>query len=70
MKRLTLRILGVPVLSLDVVDLDCYYEEEDEDAPAVGGGSGHNFTIATPWIDERYLPWEEEDKTFGFGGLP
>lgn len=69
-KRLTLRIFGIPVLSLEVVDLvSCYEEGEDEDDPAVGGGSSHNFTIATPWVDERYLPWEEEDKSFGFGGV-
>ena len=66
MRSFTLRVLGFPVLSVDVEEFS-YVAEEDEER-LVGGGSGHNFTIATPWVDERYLPWEEEGKAFGFGG--
>lgn len=65
MRRFTLRVLGFPVLSVDVTEF-MYVDEDDAESPAVGGGSGHNFTIATPWVDERYLPWEDED-SFGFG---
>ena len=65
MRRLTLRLLGVPVVSVDIEDL----EYVDEDAPAFGGGSAHDFTLADPFVDERYLPWDEEDsvRVFGFG---
>ena len=63
MRRYTLRLFGFPVLSVDLEDL----EYVDLDAPAVGGGSGHDFTLADPFVDERYLPWDDEDKVFGFG---
>lgn len=61
MRRVTLRVFGLPVLSVDFVEL----EFVDEDAPPFGGGSTHNFTLAEPFVDERYEPWEEEDR-FGF----
>jgi len=63
MRRFTLRVLGVPVLSVDVAEL-MYVEEEDVESPAVGGGSAHNFQLAEPFVDERYLPWDED--SFGF----
>lgn len=63
MTRLTIRLLGIPLLTFDLTQYEIV--EEDEDSPAVGGGSGHNFTIAAPYVDERYLPWDE-DRTFGF----
>jgi len=69
MKRFTLRVLGLPVLSVDVSEF-MYVDEEDVESPAVGGGSAHNFELAQQWVDERYLPWEEEDKGFGFGACP
>ena len=62
MKRFTLRVCGFPAVSLDIEDL----EYVDEDAPAFGGGSTHNFEMAEPFVDERFLPWEDEDK-FRFG---
>ena len=42
------------------------YEIVEEESPAIGGGSTHNFEMATPFVDERYLPWEDEDLHFGF----
>lgn len=62
MRRFTLRVLGFPVVCLDIEHL-VYV---DEDAPAVGGGSTHNFEMAEPFVDERFVPWEYED-SFGFG---
>lgn len=40
------------------------YELVEEDAPTHGGGSAHNFELAEQFVDERYLPWEED--RFGF----
>jgi hypothetical protein len=64
--RWTLRVLGFPVLSLDLVQLE--YVDQDEPTTDIGGGSAHNFTMATPYVDERYLPWDEDKAAFGFGG--
>lgn len=67
MTTLIVRLFGIPIISFDLVHFDLVGEgSDDEDAPAVGGGSGHNFTIATPFIDERYLPWDEDSAKFGF----
>lgn len=63
MTRLTLRVLGIPLVTFD---LESYEIVEEEESPAVGGGSAHDFTIATPFVDERYLPWEDDCKSFGF----
>lgn len=63
MTRLTVRLFGFPVLTFDLTRFEVF---EDAEEPAFGGGSGHNFTIAAPYVDERYLPWEE-DRYFGFG---
>ena len=60
MRRYTLRLLGFPVASIDIQQ----YEYVEEDAPTHGGGSTHNFEMAEPFVDERYLPWEED--RFGF----
>jgi hypothetical protein len=66
--RFTLRVLGFPILSVDMEQLELVYEDDES---SIGGGSGHNFTLAEPFVDERYLPWEDEDRAgFGFrGGL-
>lgn len=63
MTRLTLRVLGIPLVTFD---LETYDIVEEEESPAVGGGSAHDFTIATPFVDERYLPWDEGLTKFGF----
>ena len=66
MTRLTVRVFGLPVLSFDLNEYELV-EEEDEECPTVGGGSAHNFTLAAPFVDERYLPWDDEDSAaFGF----
>jgi hypothetical protein len=38
---------------------------EDQEEPAMGGGSGHNFErdLAPVSPDDRYAPWEDR---FGF----
>lgn len=68
MTRWVLRVLGLPVLSLDAIRYELEVEAAEE--PAVGGGSTHDFTLAQPFVDERYEPWEEDrKKQFGFGGF-
>lgn len=64
MTRFTVRIFGLPVVTLDVNEYELV--EEGEEAPAVGGGSAHDFTLALPFVDERYLPWDEDSTKFGF----
>lgn len=65
MRRYTLRLLGVPVLAVDV--WDCY-EEECEVEPSVGGGSSHNFERDyEPLSPTGHHEWEWDDKgRFGF----
>ena len=65
MRSFTVKVLGLPVFSVDVEEY-AYVSEEDVDSSAVGGGSAHNFQLADEWVDERYLPWEDEGKAFGF----
>jgi len=67
MTRWTLRIFGIPVLSLDA-QLFEYVGDEDE-SPAVGGGSAHNFERDfEPLSPTSHHEWEWEDKKrFGFG---
>ncbi len=66
MSRWEFRLFGLfPLLVVTRTELQ--YVEDEEESPAVGGGSCHNFTIASPWVDERYLPWEDEGRVFGFG---
>jgi hypothetical protein len=56
----------LPVLVVTRTELE-FVSDEVEDAPRVGGGSAHNFTIAPEFVDERYLPWDEDRTGFGFG---
>lgn len=66
MTRWTLRIFGIPVLQLDTH----HYELVDEDeSPAVGGGSAHNFERDyEPLSPTSHHEWEWEDRRgFGFG---
>ena len=60
----SLKLFGL--LPLLVVERTQYEFVEEEESPAIGGGSTHNFEMATPFVDERYLPWEDEDLHFGF----
>lgn len=60
-----LRLFGFPIFTVEQTHYQPLSEEEDEDTPAVGGGSAHNFSLAAPYVDERYEPWEE-DRTIGF----
>lgn len=61
MRRLTVRVLGIPVFCVDI----CDYEYVDESDGEIGGGSSHNFTMSGAFVDERFLPWDESDR-FGF----
>jgi hypothetical protein len=67
MVRFVLRVLGVPVLSLDTI----HYElvGDDDDTERIEGGSAHNFERDVNPLspDDRY-GWEYEDRSFGFGG--
>lgn len=66
MIRYVLRILGVPVLSLDTI----HYElEGDEEETTIHGGSWHDFDRdVTPITPEDRYDWSYEDsKRFGFG---
>jgi hypothetical protein len=67
MTRLTFRLFGFPIFSFDLQNFVLVeeVEEEQEDAPThIEGGSAHNFTLAPQYVDERYMPWEED--RFGF----
>lgn len=65
MVRLVLRVLGVPVLTLDTI----HYEIAGDEDGAVGGGSAHNFERDfDPLSPTQHHEWEWEDrKGFGFG---
>ena len=67
MVRYTLRLFGFPVLSLDTQRYEVVEEDEDE-SPAVGGGSAHNFERDfDPLSPTSHHEWEWEDKRKGFG---
>lgn len=67
MIRYVLRFRGLPIFTVDTI----HYEliEEDEESPAIGGGSAHNFERDTDPLspDDRY-DWPWEGKGFGFRG--
>jgi hypothetical protein len=72
MIRFVVRVLGVPVLSIDASRYD--YEtvsddEVDEDGGGAGGGSAHNFERDTsPLSPTAHHEWQwDERKHFGFG---
>lgn len=63
MVRFTLRLFGVPVLSVDRVR----FEFVEEESPAVGGGSSHNFERdCDPLSPTSHHEWEWEEEGFGF----
>lgn len=68
MVRYVLRVLGVPVLSLDTIHYDFEADAED-DAAGFGGGSCHNFERDfDPLSPTSHHEWDWEDKGgFGFG---
>ena len=64
MTRYTLRVFGIPVLSLDTQQFDY----GDEESPAFGGGSTHNFDRDfDPLSPTAHHEWEWEDNKKGFG---
>ena len=66
MTRYTLRVFGVPVLSLDTERFELV--DEVEDAAVIGGGSWHNFERDdNPLSPTSHHEWEWEDKGKGFG---
>jgi len=64
--RYVLRVLGVPVLSLDTIHYE--FEKDDKEAAVFGGGSSHNFERDfDPLSPTAHHEWEWEDKgRFGF----
>lgn len=67
MVRYTLRVFGIPVLSLDTQRFEMV-EEDEEDAPHIEGGSAHNFERDfEPLSPTSHHEWEWEDKKRGFG---
>lgn len=65
--RIVFRLLGFPVLTVDVMD-GVFVTEEDEEESAIGGGSCHNFERdVNPVAPEDRYQWEWDDKRrFGF----
>lgn len=67
MIRYTLRVFGIPVVSLDTQRFD-FVEEDDEGAAYMEGGSAHNFERDfEPLSPTSHHEWEWEDKKKGFG---
>lgn len=65
MIRYTLRVFGVPVLSLETASYDL---PEEEDASHIEGGSAHNFERDfDPLSPTSHHEWEWEDRKKGFG---
>jgi hypothetical protein len=63
--RFVLRLFGIPVLSLDMLELVAV-EEEDKDS-RIEAGSAHNFERDVfPLSPTQHHEWEWEDKK-GFG---
>lgn len=65
MTRYTLRVFGIPVLSLDTQQ----FETVDEEEPSyIEGGSAHNFERDLyPLSPTSHHEWEWEDKGKDFG---
>lgn len=66
MLTFTLRVFGIPVLSLDTHRWEL---EEEEESARIEGGSAHNFERDfEPLSPTSHHEWEWEDKKrFGFG---
>lgn len=65
MTRYTLRVFGIPVMSLDTVRFELV--EDESDATHIEGGSAHNFERDfDPLSPTSHHEWEWEDKK-GFG---
>lgn len=62
--RYTFRLFGVEIASLEVEE-DAY---EVDEVHTIGGGASHNFSFSGEFVDERFLPWDDEAavKRFGF----
>lgn len=66
--RFRVTLFGFEIFSLELVKTVGISLELDEDGEVVGGGAGHFERDPTPLSpDDRYAPWEEEWKGFGFG---
>ena len=65
MIRYTLRVFGIPVLSLDTQQFETV---DEEDPPYIEGGSAHNFERDPyPLSPTSHHEWEWEDKRKEFG---
>lgn len=64
MVRYTLRVFGLPILSLDTIHYEIVGEDDDS---RIEGGSAHNFERdVNPVTPEDRYNWEWEDRGFGF----
>lgn len=65
MVRYTLRVFGIPLLSVDSEE----YADVEEEPTQILGGPSHDFERdADPLSPTDHLEWEWEDKKgFGFG---
>lgn len=61
----TFRVFGIPVFTLERIQ---FALEDEDESPAVGGGSAHNFERDfDPLSPTSHHEWEWEDKKKGFG---
>lgn len=62
MTRYTLRVFGIPVVSLDTQRFE-YVQEDESGATHIEGGSAHNFERdGDPLSPTSHHEWEWEDK--------
>lgn len=64
--RLVLRLFGIPIWTLDVIQ--GVFTVEDDDDQTIEGGSAHNFERDVfPLSPTSHHEWEWEDRKKGFG---
>jgi hypothetical protein len=70
--RIVVRVFGIPVLTVDVMDGVFVSDVEDDECDTrIEGGSAHNFERdVNPVTPEDRYNWEWEDKRGGFGFRP
>lgn len=58
--RLEVRFFGFPVFSVELKE----FNREDY---SIGGGATHDFAIAEQFVDERFLPWDDDEAVVKLG---
>lgn len=65
--RFVLRLLGFPILTLDMLELVDVEDDDDKDS-RIEAGSAHNFERDSfPLSPTSHHEWEWEDRKKGFG---